>query len=254
MVTNRKAVGWCLLAVSCLAAGAVIGVFFPRAGLAAIGAGFIGYVLCGRCAMARWRVDERVFDIRPRIEDHRRHPRVPPVAIATGVLLAALALPSVSRGQQTIFNVPSADVLDRGKTYLELDVLGRPQDPDFALFSGRGVYGLGANVEAGVNFTGFLVPGRSVPVATPNVKWQPWHDDRLAFTTGVFGLFYLRGSRDGDPAALWYGHAAYKLTPGTAYLYNEGDLHSPRRTGPTQLIRLEGMNMDRIKRLRFEAV
>ena len=45
----------------------------------------------------------------------------------------------------------------------------------------------------------------------------------------------------------------YKLTPGTAYLYNEGDLHSPSRKGPTGLIRLEGMNMDRIKRLRFEA-
>ena len=25
----------------------------------------------------------------------------------------------------------------------------------------------------------------------------------------------------------------YKLTPGSAYLYNEGDLHSPRRTGPS---------------------
>jgi predicted metal-dependent enzyme (double-stranded beta helix superfamily) len=46
----------------------------------------------------------------------------------------------------------------------------------------------------------------------------------------------------------------YKLTPGSAYLYNEGDLHAPRRNGPTQLIRLEGTNMDRIKRLRFEAV
>jgi predicted metal-dependent enzyme (double-stranded beta helix superfamily) len=46
----------------------------------------------------------------------------------------------------------------------------------------------------------------------------------------------------------------YKLTPGSAYLYNEGDLHSPRRRGPTQLIRIEGMNMDRIKRLKFEAV
>jgi predicted metal-dependent enzyme (double-stranded beta helix superfamily) len=46
----------------------------------------------------------------------------------------------------------------------------------------------------------------------------------------------------------------YKLTPGAAYLYNEGDLHSPRRRGPTRLIRIEGMNMDRIKRLRFEAV
>ena len=46
----------------------------------------------------------------------------------------------------------------------------------------------------------------------------------------------------------------YKLTPGSAYLYNEGDLHSPLRRGPTQLIRIEGTNMDRIKRLKFEAV
>ena len=46
----------------------------------------------------------------------------------------------------------------------------------------------------------------------------------------------------------------YKLTPGVAYLYNEGDLHSPRRRGPTRLIRIEGVNMDRIKRLRFEPV
>ena len=46
----------------------------------------------------------------------------------------------------------------------------------------------------------------------------------------------------------------YKLAPGSAYLYNEGDLHSPRRRGPTQLIRIEGMNMDRIKRLKFVAV
>ena len=47
---------------------------------------------------------------------------------------------------------------------------------------------------------------------------------------------------------------SYTLKPGMAYVYNEGDLHSPRRNGPTQLIRLEGMNMDRIKRLKFEAV
>jgi predicted metal-dependent enzyme (double-stranded beta helix superfamily) len=46
----------------------------------------------------------------------------------------------------------------------------------------------------------------------------------------------------------------YKLVPGMAYLYNEGDLHSPRRRGPTQLIRIEGMNMDRVARLRFEPV
>jgi predicted metal-dependent enzyme (double-stranded beta helix superfamily) len=46
----------------------------------------------------------------------------------------------------------------------------------------------------------------------------------------------------------------YRLLPGMAYLYNEGDLHSPRRRGPTQLIRIEGINMDRVKRLKFETV
>ena len=46
----------------------------------------------------------------------------------------------------------------------------------------------------------------------------------------------------------------YKLDPGVAHVYNEGDLHSPKRAGPTQLIRLEGVNMDRIKRLKFTAV
>jgi hypothetical protein len=46
----------------------------------------------------------------------------------------------------------------------------------------------------------------------------------------------------------------YKLTPGMAYLYNEGDLHAPRRDGPTRLIRLEGTNMDKVKRLKFELV
>ncbi len=46
----------------------------------------------------------------------------------------------------------------------------------------------------------------------------------------------------------------YKLTPGVAHVYNERDLHSPRRDGPTRLIRLEGMNMDRVKRAKFETV
>ena len=111
--------------------------------------------------------------------------------------------------------MPSADVLDKGKTYLEADALGRPQDPSFGFFTMRGVYGFGSNIEAGANFGGFAASGRSVPFATVNIKWQPWHNDNLAFTTGAFGLFYLRGSRDGDPAALWYGEASYKLPTNT---------------------------------------
>jgi hypothetical protein len=47
---------------------------------------------------------------------------------------------------------------------------------------------------------------------------------------------------------------SYPLTPGMAHVYNEGDLHSPRRDGPTWLIRIEGKNMDKVKRLPYEPV
>lgn len=47
---------------------------------------------------------------------------------------------------------------------------------------------------------------------------------------------------------------SYALKPGMAHLYNEGDLHSPRRDGPTRLIRIEGTNMDKARRLSYEAV
>lgn len=46
----------------------------------------------------------------------------------------------------------------------------------------------------------------------------------------------------------------HKLTPGVAHVYNEGDLHSPSRAGPTRLIRIEGVNMEKVKRLKFQAV
>ena len=46
----------------------------------------------------------------------------------------------------------------------------------------------------------------------------------------------------------------YTLDPGAAYLYNEGDLHSPRREGSTRLIRIEGKNVETIRRFPYEAV
>jgi hypothetical protein len=46
----------------------------------------------------------------------------------------------------------------------------------------------------------------------------------------------------------------YKLTPGVAHVYNEGDLHSPTRVDSTRLIRIEGVNMEKVKRYKFEAV
>ena len=210
MVTNRKAVGWCLLAVGCLAAGGAIGVLFPRAVLAAVGAGFAGYVFCGRCAMARWRVDERVFEIRPRIEDHRRRPPSPPaIALATGVVLAALALPLTA--QQTIFNVPSADVLEPGKVYAEVDELFRPTSPKFSSTTVRGVVGVLPRVEAGINFGGLVSPGPAVPTAQVAVKLQPVRAGDFAVSAGGYGLFGLRAGTDSEPAGMGYGFVSYRI-------------------------------------------
>lgn len=47
---------------------------------------------------------------------------------------------------------------------------------------------------------------------------------------------------------------SYAIGPGDAYLYNEGDLHAPLRERPTRLVRIEGMNMDRVERLKYAAV
>ena len=46
----------------------------------------------------------------------------------------------------------------------------------------------------------------------------------------------------------------YTLRPGMAHLYNEGDVHSPKRVSATGLIRIEGKNTRTMKRLAYQAV
>ena len=45
---------------------------------------------------------------------------------------------------------------------------------------------------------------------------------------------------------------AYTLMPGMAKVYNEREVHSPKREGSTRLIRIEGTNMDKVSRLAYE--
>lgn len=57
----------------------------------------------------------------------------------------------------------------------------------------------------------------------------------------------LEPAKDGEPGKVRVSRS-YSLTPGVAYLYNEGDLHAPKREAATKLIRIEGMNMTGVKR------
>jgi hypothetical protein len=45
----------------------------------------------------------------------------------------------------------------------------------------------------------------------------------------------------------------YTMKPGDQHLYDVGDVHSPRRDGPCKLVRIEGKNLDHVKRSNIKA-
>ena len=58
---------------------------------------------------------------------------------------------------------------------------------------------------------------------------------------------------NGQPGKVAKG-PTYQLTPGQAHVYNEGDVHSPRRESETRLIRIEGVDLTKVRRDKFEIV
>jgi hypothetical protein len=86
-----------------------------------------------------------------------------------------LAMFSVCRayGQETVFDVPSADILDKGKVYAELDGTVRPVDP-VATFTPRVVFGIGHQIEVGLNFNGLSTVSSDEWSVSPTAKWRVW--------------------------------------------------------------------------------
>ena len=101
-------------------------------------------------------------------------------AIVFGLLF--LTLVADSSAQQTIFNVPSTDVLDKGKVYAELDVafkLNNQRDVRrFSSFVPRLVAGVGGNVEVGLNVSGNIQPGADATTLVPTVKYRFYQNEK----------------------------------------------------------------------------
>jgi hypothetical protein len=53
---------------------------------------------------------------------HGLHDRFVLIAALVGASLLTFAMSLTTPAQQTVFNVPTTDVLDKGKVYFELDV------------------------------------------------------------------------------------------------------------------------------------
>jgi len=98
----------------------------------------------------------------------------------SGAMLSTLLLFSTMLfGQQTIFNIPSSDILERGKVYIEFDASFKPNSQislgRFSSFVPRIVAGAGQNVEVGLNLVGNIQPGADATTLVPAVKWRVYN-------------------------------------------------------------------------------
>jgi hypothetical protein len=91
---------------------------------------------------------------------------------ATAILIAGMCMKA--QAQQTVFNVPTTDVLDKGKVYFELDITEKPNDSTvvnkFSSFVPRLVVGVGHRVETGMNILGNVQPGPDSTILSPTFK------------------------------------------------------------------------------------
>ena len=144
---------------------------------------------------------------------------------ASGVLVViafilVIGFSTKSSAQQTIFNVPTTDVLDKGKVYAELDVSFKPSDSSavnkFSSFVPRVVVGTGGHVEVGLNVTGNIQPGPDSTSLVPAIKWKPYQgeDNGWAFVVGDH-LFVPVRNRAYDAGNYVYAEVSKTFKGGT---------------------------------------
>lgn len=106
----------------------------------------------------------------------RLRKRTRKLVLALPLLVLLCGAFSEAVAQQTVFNVPTTDVLDPGKVYFELDISAKPEAaealPRFSSFVPRLVVGVGGRVEVGLNVPGNIQPGRDTTTLVPAVKWK----------------------------------------------------------------------------------
>jgi hypothetical protein len=107
----------------------------------------------------------------------------------TFFIFTFLAVAASVNAQQTIFNVPSSDILDKGKIYFELDSTFKTNNDDalrrFSSFVPRVVVGAGGDVEVGLNITGNINPGRDSTTLVPAIKWRVYNNEKKGVSVVV---------------------------------------------------------------------
>jgi hypothetical protein len=90
--------------------------------------------------------------------------------------------------------------------------------------------------------------------ANPHDHGSSWAIYGQAFgETEMSDWEVLESAAEGKPGKVRRARV-YTLKPGMAHIYNEGDVHSPKRVATTGLLRIEGKNTTKMKRFAYKAV
>jgi hypothetical protein len=116
----------------------------------------------------------------------------------------------ITRGQSTIANVPSSDVVSDNKVYLEFDFISNyagHRDGGFQSYVPRAVIGVGHNLEVGANVAytnGFGVP-QPLEIQ-PNIKWQFYQSEARGMAASLGCVLYapITHRRGADTFGLCY--------------------------------------------------
>ncbi len=111
------------------------------------------------------------------------------------LIMLMISFAARANAQQTIFNVPSTDILDKGKVYVELDSTFRFNDTrsvnKFSSFVPRVVAGTGGNVEVGLNVTGNINPGIDSTTLVPAIKYRVYNGEKNGVAVVVGDNVYI---------------------------------------------------------------
>jgi hypothetical protein len=140
------------------------------------------------------------------------------------VCALVLILAAAARSQTTIFNIPSADTLERGSVNVEADFLAKPvryRNGGYQTYGYRLAYGLNSKTEIGSNFYLTWDGRRSVADIEFSLKRRLYQNEKLGllFASGVTAFIPLRDTTGNRTSFMVYANGAktFKKTHGTQF-------------------------------------
>lgn len=134
-----------------------------------------------------------------------------------GAVLVTCAFSSSSFAQSTIFNIPSTDVVAKGKTYFEFDFfrhLESDKNGGFTTVVPRVVVGAGHGVEMGLNLAVTSSANPTTVYIQPNIKYQFFSNEKegTALTAGVLAFIPAKDRKFNDTFTMLYMNGSKKFS------------------------------------------